>query len=105
MPEDRHRNRLVPTRRRLLQVAGAGLGRRTDRSRRTALYFRAFIAFVRHKGLHMSALPPCPKCKSEFTYQDGGVYICPECAHEWSAQAAVPAETVDKVYRDSAGNV
>jgi len=53
----------------------------------------------------MSALPPCPKCKSEFTYQDGGVYICPECAHEWSAQAAVPAETVDKVYRDSAGNV
>lgn len=53
----------------------------------------------------MSALPSCPKCNSEFTYEDAGVYICPECAHEWSAQAAVPTETVDRVYRDSAGNV
>ena len=53
----------------------------------------------------MSALPPCPKCNSEFTYEDGNVYICPECAHEWSAQAAVQTETVDRVYRDSAGNV
>jgi len=33
------------------------------------------------------------------------MYICPECAHEWSAQAAVPTETAEKVYRDSAGNV
>lgn len=53
----------------------------------------------------MSALPPCPKCHSEFTYEDGGVYICPECAHEWSAQAAMQAEADNKVYRDSAGNV
>ncbi len=53
----------------------------------------------------MSTLPPCPKCHSEFTYEDGGVYICPECAHEWSAQAAAPAETTGRVYRDSAGNV
>ncbi|MHC6053660.1 zinc ribbon domain-containing protein YjdM [Ralstonia solanacearum] len=53
----------------------------------------------------MSTLPPCPKCHSEFTYEDGGVYICPECAHEWSAQADAPAETAGRVYRDSAGNV
>ena len=53
----------------------------------------------------MSTLPPCPKCNSEFTYEDGGVYVCPECAHEWSEQAGVPAETANKVYRDSAGNV
>lgn len=54
----------------------------------------------------MSALPPCPKCNSEFTYEDGGVCICPECAHEWPVHA--PAEAVEtgaKVYRDSAGNV
>jgi protein PhnA len=54
----------------------------------------------------MSTLPACPKCNSEFTYEDGGLYICPECAHEWPAQAA--AESVEeggKVYRDSAGNV
>lgn len=53
----------------------------------------------------MSALPRCPKCNSEFTYEDGDVYICPECAHEWSALATAPAETAGKVYRDSAGNV
>ena len=53
----------------------------------------------------MSALPRCPKCNSEFTYEDGDVYICPECAHEWSAQATAPAEAAGKVYRDSAGNV
>jgi protein PhnA len=56
----------------------------------------------------MSTLPPCPKCHSEFTYEDGGVYICPECAHEWSAEAAAAsasAETAARVYRDSAGNV
>ena len=53
----------------------------------------------------MSALPPCPKCNSEFTYEDSGVFICPECAHEWSAQSAEPAEAAAKVYRDSAGNV
>lgn len=54
----------------------------------------------------MNTLPPCPKCNSEFTYEDGGLYICPECAHEWSAHAAEDAaEEGDKVYRDSAGNI
>ncbi|QGZ57972.1 zinc ribbon domain-containing protein YjdM [Paraburkholderia acidiphila] len=53
----------------------------------------------------MSALPRCPKCNSEFTYEDGGVYICPECAHEWPLQAIAPAETAARVYRDSAGNL
>lgn len=53
----------------------------------------------------MSSLPPCPKCGSEFTYEDGNAYICPECAHEWSSEAAAPAEAAAKVYRDSAGNV
>jgi protein PhnA len=54
----------------------------------------------------MTSLPPCPKCNSEFTYQDGDQYICPECAHEWSAQAdAESTEGNSKVYRDSAGNV
>ncbi|KWR87745.1 zinc ribbon domain-containing protein YjdM [Cupriavidus sp. IDO] len=53
----------------------------------------------------MSALPSCPKCHSEFTYEDGGLYICPECAHEWSARPSAPAEAEARVYRDSAGNV
>ncbi|HWW04212.1 zinc ribbon domain-containing protein YjdM [Collimonas sp.] len=54
----------------------------------------------------MSTLPACPKCNSEFTYEDGGLYICPECAHEWSAQAAAESATDGaKVYRDAVGNV
>ncbi len=53
----------------------------------------------------MSTFPPCPKCNSEFTYEDGGAYICPECAHEWPTQDAAPAEVAGRVYRDSAGNV
>lgn len=57
----------------------------------------------------MSALPACPKCQSEYTYEDGGAYVCPECAHEWSADgAASGSATPDddaRIYRDSAGNV
>jgi protein PhnA len=47
------------------------------------------------------SLPPCPECNSPYTYQDGGQFICPECAHEWSAEAA-PVET-SKTVRDAHG--
>lgn len=54
----------------------------------------------------MNALPACPKCNSEFTYEDGGLFICPECAHEWSARAAAESGGDGaKVYRDSVGNI
>ncbi|SEO43627.1 phosphonoacetate hydrolase [Amphibacillus marinus] len=32
----------------------------------------------------MSMLPNCPKCQSEYTYEDGLLLVCPECAHEWN---------------------
>ncbi|QGZ42069.1 phosphonoacetate hydrolase [Pseudoduganella flava] len=51
----------------------------------------------------MSTLPSCPQCGSEFTYEDGANLVCPECAHEWSPQAAA-ADTA-RVYRDASGNV
>ena len=52
----------------------------------------------------MSVLPPCPKCHSEFTYTDGALFMCPDCAHEWTgASAADEPET--KVYRDSVGTI
>ena len=35
----------------------------------------------------MEQLPNCPKCNSEYTYEDGSLLICPECAHEWTASA------------------
>ena len=53
----------------------------------------------------MSQLPPCPQCQSEFTYEDGDNYICPECAHEWSKAVGVEAPETSKVIRDANGNV
>lgn len=54
----------------------------------------------------MSTLPPCPKCNFEYTYEDGGLYVCPECAHEWQPGAATEeGDAGAKVYRDASGNV
>ncbi len=52
----------------------------------------------------MSNLPKCPKCSSEFTYEDGEMLICPECGHEWDKNATAEADDV-KVVVDSNGNV
>ncbi|MGW4245360.1 zinc ribbon domain-containing protein YjdM [Nocardia sp. NPDC004722] len=49
------------------------------------------------------SLPPCPACSSEYAYEVGGLLTCPECAHEWTAEAeAAPG---DGVIRDAVGNV
>lgn len=50
----------------------------------------------------METLPNCPKCNSEYTYEDGSLLVCPECAHEWSADAST--EEVN-VIKDANGNV
>jgi len=52
----------------------------------------------------MAILPPCPKCNSEYTYEDGIMYVCPECAHEWPIDAV--AQTSDEtIIKDANGNV
>lgn len=49
----------------------------------------------------MSEFPPCPKCQSPYVYEDSGLLICPECAHEWSSSGE---ETSDiKIVRDANG--
>ena len=53
----------------------------------------------------MSTLPACPQCNSSFTFEDGSNLVCPECGHEWTAQAAAAAGDEAKVVRDAAGNV
>jgi alkylphosphonate utilization operon protein PhnA len=50
----------------------------------------------------MSTLPKCPTCSSEYTYEDGELFVCPECAHEWPKVAAENAEA-DTVVRDAFG--
>ncbi len=52
----------------------------------------------------MSSLPKCPQCSSEYTYEDGSLFICPECAHEWSKDSAVDSAESEKVVRDANGN-
>lgn len=53
----------------------------------------------------MSNLPNCPKCNSEYTYEDGSMYVCPECGHEWSRDAeSKPAED-ELVVTDAHGNI
>lgn len=32
------------------------------------------------------SLPACPKCESEYVYQDQSLLICPECTYEWNPQ-------------------
>jgi protein PhnA len=50
------------------------------------------------------SLPPCPVCGSTYTYEDNGMLICPECAHEWSATETASAEESTEI-RDAVGNV
>lgn len=58
----------------------------------------------------MSTPTHCTKCNSEHIYQDGNLWICPECAHEWSALAQnsneeASIEIKDDSIRDANGNV
>ncbi|MFZ2268385.1 MAG: zinc ribbon domain-containing protein YjdM [Azonexus sp.] len=53
----------------------------------------------------MSTLPPCPQCTSAYTYEDGEMYVCPECAHEWPQQAAADDGEQARVWKDANGNV
>jgi protein PhnA len=49
----------------------------------------------------------CPTCNSEHAYQDRDLWVCPECAHEWSTEgggAAVETSHEASV-RDAHGNV
>ncbi|WP_298035887.1 zinc ribbon domain-containing protein YjdM [uncultured Desulfuromonas sp.] len=53
----------------------------------------------------MSDLPNCPECSSEYTYEDGAMYVCPECAYEWSQNAPIETAEAAKVITDAHGNV
>ena len=49
-------------------------------------------------------LPPCPKCSSAYTYKDGPLLVCPECAHEWPKGGRSAGESEGKTVRDAVGN-
>ncbi len=50
----------------------------------------------------------CPKCKSENIYQEGNLWICPECSNEWmqgktAVAEAAPVDT--SIVKDASGNI
>lgn len=53
----------------------------------------------------MSDLPNCTKCNSEYTYEDRGLFVCPECAHEWNENTVDESTETEKVIKDANGNV
>ncbi|AXH09600.1 alkylphosphonate utilization protein [Malaciobacter halophilus] len=52
----------------------------------------------------MEQLPNCPKCNSEYTYEDGSLLVCPECAHEWSLNDTQEDEDI-LVVKDANGTL
>ncbi len=54
----------------------------------------------------MSTHPSCPHCRSEYSYADGPLYVCPECAYEWPQDSAksVSIEQKPEIH-DAVGNV
>jgi protein PhnA len=86
----------------------------TDNSkvlRYTCRLFRQYVGFWRAHSRRFALfqesimqLPHCPKCNSEYTYEDNGLFICPECAHEWND--AEPAPDSDAlIVKDANGNL
>jgi protein PhnA len=54
--------------------------------------------------INMTELPPCPLCKSAFTYEMGNLLACPECGHEWSPEE--DNTTQDQfIVKDCNGNI
>jgi protein PhnA len=53
----------------------------------------------------MNNLPKCPKCGSEFTYEDDSMYVCPECAHEWPKDGTSEDNSDIRIVKDANGNV
>jgi protein PhnA len=52
----------------------------------------------------MNDLPPCPQCNSVYTYADRNLYVCPECAHEWTGLATPGAGDDLTEVKDANGN-
>ncbi|MCC7246533.1 MAG: alkylphosphonate utilization protein [Saprospiraceae bacterium] len=52
----------------------------------------------------MSEFPPCPVCKSTYTYASENLLVCPECFHEWDpSEVEAAADDTLRVF-DSNGN-
>jgi len=53
----------------------------------------------------MENIPSCPKCASQYVYEDGELYICPECAYEWNKNQEAESNEGGLVVKDANGNL
>jgi len=53
----------------------------------------------------MSELPKCPECNCEYTYEDGTMYVCPECAHEWAIESQAENSEESQGIKDAHGTL
>ncbi len=54
----------------------------------------------------MNEIPNCPECDSEYAYENGPTFACPDCGHEWTASDAISdaTEEDESAVKDSNGN-
>ena len=57
--------------------------------------------YERHEN--MNELPPCPQCQSSYVYEDGSLYVCPECGHEFMLNKRGEEDSGIKDIRDANG--
>lgn len=54
----------------------------------------------------MPQIPQCPKCNSEYTYEDGGSqFICPECSYEWEKDGVEEHVHEQRIIKDAHGQI
>jgi protein PhnA len=56
------------------------------------------------KEEQMFKTPNCPNCNSEYAYEDGFHFMCPECGHEWSGESEEIKLQEGSVIKDANGN-
>ncbi|MEP3348663.1 MAG: zinc ribbon domain-containing protein YjdM [Marinomonas sp.] len=50
------------------------------------------------------SLPNCPKCSSEYVYEDQIMLVCPECAYEWNPNEVIEDEDA-LIIKDMSGKL
>jgi protein PhnA len=53
----------------------------------------------------MSDLPNCPKCNSEYTYEDRSLFVCPKCSNEWTSALETENSNETSIIKDANVNV
>lgn len=67
------------------------------------LYLKIKLKIINGGHINMENLPNCPKCNSEYTYEDGTLLVCPECSYEWTLGLDTEEDT--NIIKDANGNV